>query len=167
MVEQDGYVVIKNGARYLPLSSAAPLAQTHKTTLVNWIKTKKHFSGRPLQTYYLAALCRYLISEESVQRVKNRFVKWPSLEPAGAVMLGKTQNRRGFLTISEAGRMLGVSRRTMWLWAARGKAPADNPVDVIKCPISNQLYIREKDVCELKKLIPQSGLPCGRRHLYR
>ena len=88
--------LVKEGVRYFPLSAAAPLAQTHRTNLLNWIKTKAQFSGRPLQSYYFAPANRFFISEESIQRVATRFIKWPSGQPAGSVTIGETDDQSGF-----------------------------------------------------------------------
>jgi hypothetical protein len=165
MVEQDDKVLVQNGVRYRPLPLAAQLAQAPRQTLLNWIKNKTEFSGRPLQSYYLAPVDRYFVSEESIQRIADRFVKWPSQEKAGRVTLGETKDKSGFLTMSEGARIIGVSARTMWLWASQDKAPTDKPLDIIKCTTSDHFYIREKNVYELKKLIPKSGLQRGRRSL--
>jgi hypothetical protein len=156
-------VFVHEGVPYQPLSEAASAAQTHRTTLLHWIKNKTIIGGRPLQSFYLAALDSYLVSEESIQRAASRFIKWPSKEPAGPVSLGETADRSGFIGFPEALRILGISNRTMWLWATQGKAPTGKALDVIKCPISKHLYIREKEVFDLKKLIPRSGLQRGRR----
>ena len=52
----------------------------------------------------------------------------------------------------------------MYLWATQeGKAPTDKPLDVIQDPISEHFFIREKDVYDLKAVVPRSGLPRGRR----
>ena len=53
-------------------------------------------------------------------------------------------------------RILGVSKRTMWLWATQGKAPTARPLNVIKCPISEHLYIHEEDVQRLRALVTRS-----------
>ncbi len=163
MVEQDDKVLIKDGVRYRPLPLAAQLAQAPRQTVLNWIKNKTEFSGRPLQSYYLAPVDRYFVSEESIQRIANRFVKWPSQKPAGRVTLGETKDKSGFLTMSDAARIIGISPRTMWLWASQDKAPTSRPLDVVKCTTSDHFYILEKNVHELKKLVPKSGLQRGRR----
>lgn len=163
MVEQDNKVLVQDGVRYRPLSLAAQLAQAPRQTLLNWIKNKTEFSGRQLQSYYLAPVDRYFVSEESIQRIADRFVKWPSQQKAGHITLGETKDKNGFLTMTEAARIIGVSPRTMWLWASQDKAPTDKPMDIIKCTTSDHFYIREKDVYELKKLVPRSGLQRGRR----
>lgn len=163
MVQQDEKIFVKDNVRYRPLPLAAQLAQAPRQTLLNWIKNKTEFAGRPLQTYYLAPVDRFFVSEESIQRMANRFIKWPSQEPAGPVTIGDTNDLSGFLGTSEAARMIRVSPRTMWLWASQGKAPSDKPLDIIKCTTSDRFYIRERDIRELKKLIPRGGLQRGRR----
>jgi hypothetical protein len=163
MRERDEKIFINNGVRYRPLPLAAQMAQAPRQTLLNWIKNKTEFGGQPLASYYLAAADRYFVSEDSIQRMKNRFVKWPSNEPAEAVTVGKTKGRSGFIGMAEAAAIAGVSKRTMWLWASQGKAPTEKPLDVVKCTTSDHFYIREKDAYELKKLVPKSGLQRGRR----
>jgi len=160
---EDDRIITKGGVRFLPLSLAAPLAQAPRTTLLDWIKAKAKFQGRALQTYHSPTLRKFYLSEESVERVAHRFIKWPSKEPAGDVTLGETKNRSGYIGIAKAAQAIGVDHHTMWLWTAHGTAPGDKPLDVIKCTASEQLYIREKDVLHLQKLIPRSGLRRGRR----
>src|SRR5579872_800289 len=162
MVEDDR-IITKEGVRYLPLSLAAPLAKAPRTTLLDWVKAKTEFQGRPLQTYHSPTMRRFYLSEESVERVANRFVKWPSQEPAGPVTLGETKDHSGYIGIAKAARAIGIDHHTMWLWTARGNAPGDTPPDVIKCTASDQFYIRERDALKLKKHVPRSGLPRGRR----
>jgi HSP20 family molecular chaperone IbpA len=160
---EDDRIINKGGVRFLPLSLAAPLAQAPRTTLLDWIKAKAKFQGSALQTYHSPTLRRFYLSEESVERVANRFIKWPSKEPAGPVKLGETKDHTGYIGIAKAARTIAVDHHTMWLWTAHGTAPVDKPLDVIKCTASDQFYIREKDVLNLKKFIPRSGLKRGRR----
>lgn len=162
IIKPDG-TLIKGGVPYRAVAEAAPEAQAHRTTVLRWIRDDAKFEGRPLQSYYFGPAHTYFISEESIQRLANRFVKWPSLEPARAVTLRETKDKSGFIGMSEAADIAGVSRRTMWLWVSQGKAPTDKPLDVIQCPASDHFYIREKDAYDLKKLIPRSGLQRGRR----
>jgi hypothetical protein len=166
IVFKDG-TLFKDAHPYRPLPLAAQLGQAPRQTVRDWIKNKTEFQGRPLQTYYLEPLDRYFVSEESIQRMATRFVKWrdgKAAGPAGPVTIGKTKDHVGFLSTSESARILGVSARTAWLWASQaGKAPTDRPIDVIKCTTSDHFYIREKDVYDLKKSIPRSGLQRGRR----
>jgi hypothetical protein len=162
MIEDDR-VITKHGSRYLPVSLAAQQANVARTTLVDWIKAKAKFQGRALQTYHSPTMRKLYLSEESVQRVANRFVKWPSNEPAGPVALGETRDKSGYIGIAKAARSIGVDHHTMWLWTAHGTAPTDKSLDVIKCSASDQFYIREKDISQLKKLVPPSGLRRGPR----
>jgi hypothetical protein len=163
MREQAKKSFVQNGVRYWPLSFAAPLAQAHRTTILHWVKNKTEVAGKPIQSYYFAPSDQYFISDESIKRAAARFIKWPSQEPAGPVTLGETTDRSGYIGLPEARGILGISNRTMYLWATQGKAPTDRPLDIIKDPISDHLYIREKDVYDLKKRIPRSGLQRGRR----
>ena len=163
VIRPDG-TIVRDGVHYRPLSSGAQQAQTHAATLLGWIKHDTKFDGQPLQSYYLAPADKYFISEESIRRVANRFIKLPSNEPAGPVTLGETKDRSGFLGLPDAREILGISNRTMYLWATqKGKAPVGKPLDIIKCTGSGHLYIREKDVYDLKKRVPRSGLQRGRR----
>jgi len=161
-VAQDG-TLLKGGIRYRSLYAAAPLAQTHPTTLLNWIKNGILVNGRALQAFYFAPAGKHFISEESIERSANRFIRWPSNKPATAVTVGRTKDRSGYIGLPDAREILGITSRTMYLWATRHKAPREEPLDVIKDPISKHLFIREKDVYDLKKLIPKRGLHRGRR----
>ena len=162
IVAVDG-TLVKDGVRYQPLSVAAAQSQTHRTTLLRWINSNTRIGGQPLRSYYFAPLDGYFVSEDSIRRAANRFVTWPAKRPAGAVTLGATKNRSGFLSLPEAQAIVGVSKRTMYLWAVHGKAPTDKPLDVIQCTTSQHFYIRERDAYELKRLVPPSGLHRGRR----
>ena len=165
IVIQNG-TLFKGGLPYRPLSAAASSARTHRTTLLNWIKNKTPFAGRPLEGYHLALANRYYVSEESVERAANRFIKWQNGKPAGPagpVTIGATRDKTGYIGITKAGQSLGVDHHTIWLWTAHGTAPTEKPLDVIKDPASDQFYIRETDIAHLKKLIPRSGLKPGRR----
>ncbi len=159
---QDKSIITRGGDRYLPLPLAAWTAQASESALRNWIDHRVKFGGRSLRTHISLTKGVY-VSEESVQRIASRFVNWPSNEPAGPVTLGETDDQSGFLAMSDAARIVGVSSRTMWLWASQGKAPTDKSLDVIKCTTSDHFYIREKDVFELNALVPRSGLQRGRR----
>jgi hypothetical protein len=166
MREQAKKSFVHDGVRYWPLSFAAPLAQVHRTTLLHWIKNKIEVAGKPIQSYYFAPSDQYFISDESIKRAADRFIKWQDGKPAGPAgpaILGETKDKSGYIGLPEARGILGISNRTMYLWATRGKAPTDSPLDIIKDPVSDHLYIREKDVYELKKLVPRSGLQRGRR----
>jgi hypothetical protein len=72
-------------------------------------------------------------------------------------------DQNGYIGIAKGARAIGVDHHTMWLWTTQGKAPTDKPLDVIKCTASDQFYIRQSDLAELKKHIPRSGLRRGRR----
>jgi hypothetical protein len=162
VVAKDG-TLLKAGVRYQSVYAAAPLAKTSATTLRDWIKKDHFLDGPPLETFYFAPTDTHFISEESIERAANRFIKWPSGEPAGAVTLGETDDRSGYIGLPAARDILGISNRTMHLWATERKAPDQQQPDTIKDPISGHLYIREAEVYRLKKLIPKRGLPRGRR----
>lgn len=155
-------IITRGGVRYLPLPLAAWNAQASESSLRNWIDNRVKFAGRIIKTH-LSITKGVYVSEESVQRMSERFIKWPSREPAGQVTLGETDDQSGFLGTSDAARIVGVSSRTMWLWASQGKAPTAKCLDVIKCTTSDYFYIREKDVFELRAGVPRSGLQRGRR----
>jgi hypothetical protein len=168
----DDSIVIQNGTlfrgghAYRPLSAAATEARTHRTTLLNWIKNKTLFAGKPLESYHFTPANRYYVSEESIQRAANRYIKWWNGKPAGTagpVIIGKTRDKTGYIGITKAAQTIGVDHHTMWLWTAHGTAPTDKPLEVIKDLASEQFYIREKDIAQLRKLIPRSGLKRGRR----
>jgi hypothetical protein len=162
MVEDDR-IITKEGIRYFPISLAAQESHVPRTTLVDWIKAKTKFNGQPLKIYNSPTAKKLYLSEESLERIANRFLKWPSHEPAGAVTVGETKDKSGYIGISKAARSVGVDHHTMWLWSAHGTAPTDRPLDIIKCTATEQFYIREKDILLLKKFIPRSGLRRGPR----
>jgi hypothetical protein len=171
MAQSDSVVIqngtlFKGGLPYRPLSAAASSARTHRTTLLNWIKNKTPFAGRPLESYHLALANRYYVSEESIDRAANRFIKWQKGKPAGPagpVTIGETRDKTGYIGITKAAQTIGVDHHTIWLWTAHGTAPTEKPLDVIKDPASDQFYIRATEIAQLKKLIPRSGLKRGRR----
>lgn len=156
-----GKSFMHEGTRYFPLSAVAPIIQAPRSTVLDWIKKGTKFKGEPLQSYHFAPANRYYISEESVERAANRFIRWPSQQPAGSVTLGETKERTGYVGLAPAARTVGVDHRTMWLWATHGKAPTAEPLDVIKCPATEQFYIRESDVRALKSFAPRPGLRRG------
>jgi len=160
---EDDRIITKAGVRYFPLSLAAELAQVPRQTLLNWIRNETQFEGRTLTIYNSPSAGKLYLAEESLIRVANRFVRWPSNEPAGLVTIGETDDQSGYLSTSHAARVVGTSPRTMWLWASQGKAPTDHPLDVVRCTTSNHFYIRERDVLALKPAVPRSGLQRGRR----
>jgi hypothetical protein len=161
MLEDGSFV--QNGVRYFPLSAAAPRAQAPPSTILHWIKKETKFGGRPLDSYHFAPANRYYLSEESIGRAANRFIKWPSREPAGPVTVGHADDQSGYVRLQEAAQTLGVDHHTIWRWATKGTTPTDEPLDVIKCPATDQFYICEADISKLKKLVPRSGLRAGRR----
>ncbi len=161
---EDDRIITKEGVRYFPLSLAAQQAQVPRQTLLNWIKSKKLFDGQPLQSYKSPTAGKFYVTEDSIRRMADRFVEWPSQKPAGRVTIGATADHTGFLGISDAAQIIGISPRTMWVWASQpGKAPTDKPLGVIKCTTSDQFYIRERDVSALRTFVPRSGLQRGRR----
>lgn len=160
-VARDKRIITKEGTNYVPLFLAAWMAQTSEQTLRNWIDKGVKFNRRPIQTYISPATSEIYISEPSLRSVAERFVKWPSKEPAGAVTLGETEDQTGFLGLPDAARMVGKSKRTMWLWATQGKAPTAKPLDVIQCTVSDHFYIRQKDIAHLQTLERPTGLKPG------
>ena len=161
-VAKDG-TLLKGGVRYRSVYTAAPLAKTSPTTLRDWIKKGRLLNGQPLESYYFAPSDTHFISENSICIAADRFIKWPSGEKAGDVTIGETTDRSGFIGLPAARAILGISNRTMYLWATERKAPHGQPLDIIKDPMSEHLFIRERDVYALKKVVPKRGLPLGRR----
>jgi hypothetical protein len=162
MVDDDR-ILSKRGVRFFPISMAANLGQVPRTTLLDWIKAEEKFQGELLETYNSSTTRRLYLTEESVRRLANRFVRWGSNEPAGRVTLGKGVDGTGYIRLQEAARAVGVDHHTMWLWVTQNKAPTGRPLDVVKCPISDHLYIRQRDVSELQAVVPRAGLRLGRR----
>jgi hypothetical protein len=164
MVEDDR-VITKMGIHFYPLVLAAPLAQIPRTTLLDWIRKGVKIEGAPLQTYNSATTRKRYLSETSVKKLAERFVKWPSNEPAGRVTIGQTPELNGYVGLPQAARTLGIDHHTVWLWVTRGNVPKLHPgesLDVIKCPIADHFYIRERDVVRLKSLLRGTGPQRGR-----
>jgi hypothetical protein len=160
-------MVVRGGIRYFPLSFAAPLTQAPETTIRDWITKDKKFNGKPIKTYVSPSNGLY-VSEDSVSRMTQRFIKWQkgkSAGPAGTVNVGETDDHSGYISLPDAARTIGVGHNTLWRWATtpEGRPPGGTPLVVIKCPASDQFYIRESDVLALKNVIPRSGLSRGPR----
>lgn len=154
--------LIIGGVKYQPLSRAAKQAQVPRQTLLNWIKNDKLFGGQVLQSCYLPQVGQFFLSEDSIQLVSHRFVKWPSRESPDPLQISPAADLTSYVSTTEAARTLGVSSRTAWLWASHGLGFANTMLDVIKCTTSDRLYIHKNSVAEMKKLIPRSGLSRGR-----
>ena len=161
MVEDDR-ILTKNGKRYFPVSYAADLAQVPRTTLQSWISADVTVQGRKLDTYHSTTTRRSYLTEDSVERVAHRFVKWPSKQPAGTVRIGETKDSSGYISLSKAAKAINVDNHTIWLWVTQNKAPISRPLDAIRCAISEQFYISQKDVSELRNLPERPGLRRGR-----
>jgi hypothetical protein len=159
---RDKSIITRNGKPYLPLSLAAAKAQADESTVRKWITNRVKFGGRAIDTYSSLTKDIY-VSEDSATKMAQRFVIWPSGKPAGIVVLGETDDQSGFLGLMDTARILKVGHHTIWLWVTQEKAPTGKPLDVIKCTVSDRLYVREKDIAELKRMIPRSGLSRGRR----
>jgi hypothetical protein len=160
---RDDSILTIGDERYFPLPLAAWAARASEASISKWVRNRTKFDGRAIKVHVGPLTGGLYVSETSIGRMANRFVKWPSKEPAGTVTLGETNALTGFLAMSEAGQLLGVSKRTAWLWASQGKAPSQEPLDVIQCKTSGYFYIRERDVLRLKALVPRTGLQRGRR----
>jgi len=157
-------IFTEGGTRYFPLPLAAPLAQAPETTIRDWIKKRKKFDGKLIKTHVSGD--GLYIAEDSIERMAHRFIKWrkgkPS-GPAGPVTIGETGDQTGYIGLTDAARIIGVERHTIWRWTTKGTAPTKRPFDVIKCPASDQFYIGEKDLSDLKNLVPRTGLRRGPR----
>lgn len=159
---RDKSIITRNGVRYLPLPRVAAMAQASESAVNKWIANRVKFDGRAIETYSSITKDIY-VSEQSAKRIAQRFVTWPSNKPAGPVVLGETDDQSGFIGLTDAAKILHVGHHTIWLWVTQEKAPTAKPLDVIKCTVSDYFYIREKDISELKSVIPRSGLRRGRR----
>jgi hypothetical protein len=160
-VASDKRIITRDGKKYVPLSLAAWMAQTSETTLRSWIDKRVEFDGKQIQTYISPATSEIYVSQGSLENLSKRFVKWPSNQPAGPITIGETHDESGFLGLPDAAKLVGVSSRTMWLWATQGKAPIDLPLTVVKCLTSDHFYIKERDVRCLQKVERPSGLKRG------
>jgi hypothetical protein len=160
-VARDKRIITRDGVNYVPLFLAAWLAQASETTLRGWIDQRAKFDGKVVRTYTSPATLETYVSEESVGRMAARFVTWPSNKPAGVVNIGETNDKSGYLGLPSAARAIGVSSRTMWLWATQGKSPIQKDLAVIRCTTSDHFYIRQSDVESLKLLHRPKGLKRG------
>lgn len=147
---RDKRIIFREGVSFVPIYLAAWLAQTTETTLRAWIKQRVKFSGWSLRTYTSPVSLETYVSAPSLAKAAERFVKWPSNKPAGAVILGETDDSSGYLGLPAAAREIGISNRTMWLWATQGQSPTKQQLDVIRCTTSDHFYIREKELSRLK-----------------
>jgi hypothetical protein len=157
--------LIKGETRYFPLSFAAPLAQAPESTIRYWITQDTKFEGKLIKAHTSPANGLY-VSEDSVRRMARRFVRYLNGKPAGPagpVIVGETDDQRGYIGLTDAARTLGVERHTIWRWAMKGTAPEGRTLDIIKDPASDQFYISEKDVSALSQYVPRTGLSRGPR----
>jgi hypothetical protein len=163
MVYRDKRIITADGVRYVPITLAAWVVQTSDRTLRRWIEKAVTFNNKAIQSYISPVTLELYLSQESVEDLERRFVKWPSQELAGPVTIGESTDRRGFLALPDVARLVGVSAPMMWEWANKGQIPSiRKSLDVIKCPISDQLYLREDDALEVAKIRRSGGLKRGR-----
>jgi HSP20 family molecular chaperone IbpA len=160
-----GGTITRSGVRYVPLSYAAWASQVPRSTLFDWIKKDAKFAGKPIKTYISPITAEMYISEQSVHRMAERFIKWPSKHPAGFITLGETDDLSGFLGLPDAAKLLGVASRTMWVWARQGSTSAGKALDVVKCTASDHFYVRHKEIAELAGLA--TNVAVGRGHRTR
>jgi hypothetical protein len=159
-VKDKGFT--KGGRYYMPLSEAAPLALANRTTLFMWVSRRVKVGGKPLDVLDFPQFHqRYYISEESVRRLEQRFLRWPSRKPAGAVDVGSGPNGSGYTSLPRAAKVLNIPVRKLHRWGAGGNTPLNRPLDIIQCSISSNLYIRESEIAELKMAPsrPRQGRP--------
>jgi len=117
---------------------------------------------KPIQTYVSPGKELYLAAE-SVDRIAKRFVRWPSNAPAGRPIIGLCDDRMGFLPLQQAADLVRISKQTMWNWSNKGKGPSGASLSVIKCPISDQLYVRHHDLQPLEAEISDTDTAEPRR----
>jgi hypothetical protein len=150
-----------HGIAYMPIPLAAWFAQVSESTVGRWVSDQVEFGGNTIQTYTSVSGELY-ISEESVRRMAERFIMWPSKTAAHEVILGECHDGGGYLALPACAELLGVSRATLFLWAKQGETPWGQQLTVVKCPISDHFYIRETDLDKLRSVI-QAGLKRGRK----
>lgn len=153
-VVEDKRVITRDGVKFVPLSLAASLAQISETTLRSWISNPPIRGRDPIRTHVSTISSDVYVSRESVIKLAERFVRWPSEEPSGSVTLGETDDESGYFTLPVAANIIGVSSRTLWRWTTRGKAPTDKPLDIIKCTLTDYFYIRQADITYLRSIAP-------------
>jgi hypothetical protein len=162
MAYEDDKIITVSGVKYLPVFWAARAAQASDRTIRRWIDKSVTFNGKSLQTYTSPATGELYISQKSVEHLEKRFVKWPSKKQAGRVVIGETKAHDGFFHLPAAAKIVGVSTVAMWKWANSGRVPSfSRPLEVVKCPISDQLYVRERDAREIAEARSSLGLKHG------
>lgn len=149
LVAKDKRIITVNGESYVPVMLAAWQGQTSLSTIRRWVENRVVIAGNPMRTYVSPGKELYLAAE-SVDRIAKRFVRWPSNTPAGRQIIGLCDDRMGFLPLQEAADLLGTSKQTLWNWANKGKTVSGGSLEVIKCPISDQLYVRHRDIQPLQ-----------------
>jgi hypothetical protein len=149
LVAKDKRIITLNGELYVPVMLAAWQGQTSPSTIRRWVENRVVIAGKAIRTYVSPGKELYLAAE-SVDRIAKRFVRWPSNTPAGRPVVGLCDDRMGFLPLQEAADLLGTSKQTLWNWANKGKAASGGLLEVIKCPISDQLYVRHRDIQPLQ-----------------
>jgi hypothetical protein len=150
MFYKDARNIVADGVRYMPIQLAACVAQTSDATLRRWIEKAVSFDGKAIASHVSEVTRQLYVSEESVKRLENRFLKWPAKKPAGAVTIGETADKTGYIPVPDVARLVGVSTVSVWGWANKGEVTTSHQhLDVIRCPISDQLYLRERDAFEL------------------
>lgn len=161
-MQQESFLV-QNGVQYMPLSDAARLAGVQRETLLSWMKNEVKFDGEPIDAVYFKPTGNHFVSMKSVERIANRFIRWPSKEPAGIVIIGETDDQTGYLPTSDAARIIRMADPTLRAWVRLNKTPLDKPLNVIKCTTSGYFYIHHKDVLRLAKHVKEHGVPRGPR----
>ncbi len=161
-VEQDSFL-IRNGKPYMPLPDAVRHTGVQRETLLNWMKNLVEFDGEPIDAIYFKPTGNHFISKASVERIAKRFIRWPSNEPASNIRLGQTEQNTGYLSTSDAARMIGIPDITLRKWVRQGGAPLNKPLDVVKDTASGYFYIQQESVLQLAKHIKEFGLARGRR----
>lgn len=161
-MEKESFL-IHNGIPYMPLPEAARYAGVQRETLLTWMKNKVEFGGEPLETLYFKPTGNHFISKASVERLANRFVKWPSGTPANGITLAPTQERTGYLAISDAATVIGVADVTLRKWVRESSGPLEKPLDAVRCTASGYFYVQHQDAIRLAEHIKDVGFQRRRR----
>ena len=160
--EHQAYV--HDGIRFFPVPVAARVGNATPSSIFNWIAKRTEFDGQPLDLmHFKPPINKWYLSEASIKRIANRFIKWPSEDLAYDVTIGKTPERTGYLTMSDAAAIIGASRNTVRQWCQQRTAPTDKQLDVIKCKVSGYVYIHQQDAELLAEIIARNGLQRGPR----
>ncbi|MBL8227340.1 MAG: hypothetical protein JNL98_02640 [Bryobacterales bacterium] len=152
-------IITVEGHRFYPVTLAAECAQVTEARMKLWVQRAVAFDGAKIKSYESPITRDLYIEEDSVNRLAKRFVKVPNGEHAADVVIGATDDQSGYIHVSEAARLVGIKQPAFWKWASRGEVPSlQKSLSIVKCPISDHMYVLEREVHELASIRKTVGL---------